>query len=83
MGDYKRLSSIRADVTQKLVTVMELVHLAKEVWRYQRGAVKIALALWSSWFIGHVGKALLNKIRRENASEIVSLSLMFVLHLVK
>lgn len=81
MGAYQTRSCIRTHTAQRRITVVELVYLAQEVWRYGRGVIMPVTAC-CSWFVGHTNKILLNSIWEQDASLIVSMfqALLYAAH---
>ena len=73
MGAYRTHSSIQVHAAHRLVSVMEVVHISRQVWYHQRQITDLRLGAtsWSSWFFGHVGKVMLNKMCYEDSSFIV------------
>ena len=73
VGTYRTHSPVQTHGAHHRVTLMELVHMAREVWHCQRQTTgaRLGAGLWSSWFVGHVGKIFLNRVRGQDASQIV------------
>ena len=74
MGTYRTLSTIQAKPTSVEHTLMALVHLSQVVLHHQRER-GIPVEIQRSWFIGYIGKTLLNWVHNQMASQIVCLTI--------